>query len=62
VSVTSRNNTDPVVTQWWWWLWQCMNRGRRNRKHWVHPFFRDNLSLSGYVVIKELNQDPKLFK
>jgi len=36
MSVTSRNNTDPVVTQWWWWwwwLWQCTNTASRNRKH-----------------------------
>jgi hypothetical protein len=28
----------------------------------VHPSFHDNLSLSSYIVIKEINQDPELFK
>jgi hypothetical protein len=28
----------------------------------VHPFFRDNLNSGGYILSKELNQDPELFK
>jgi len=58
-SPMSHNNTDPVVKRWWWW--QCTNIGSTNRKQYVQPFFHDNLSLSGYIVIKELNQDPELF-
>jgi hypothetical protein len=33
----------------------------RKRKLWVHPFFRDNLNPSAYIVSKELNQDPVSF-
>jgi hypothetical protein len=28
----------------------------------VHPFFHDNLSSGTYIVSKELDQDPELFK
>lgn len=28
----------------------------------MQPFFRDNLSNGGYIAVKELNQDPELFK
>jgi hypothetical protein len=31
-------------------------------KLWVHPFFHDNLNSGAYIVSKELNQDPELFK
>jgi hypothetical protein len=37
-------------------------RRQDKRKHWVHPFFRDNLNSGAYMVWKELNQDPELFK
>jgi len=57
----SRNNIDPFVTRWWW-LWQCTNTASRNRKHLVYPFFHNNLRLSGYIVINELNQGPELLK
>ena len=30
--------------------------------NWVYPFFRDNFSSDAYIVSKELNQDPELFK
>jgi hypothetical protein len=28
----------------------------------VHPFFSDKLNSGAYIVSKELNQDPELFK
>jgi hypothetical protein len=31
-------------------------------KHWAYPFFRDNSNSGAYIVLKELNQDPELFK
>jgi hypothetical protein len=34
-----------------------MRRRQEKRKHWVHPFFRDNLNSGAYIVPKELNQD-----
>jgi hypothetical protein len=33
----------------------------RKIKHWVHPFFRDDLKSGTFVVSKELNQDPDSF-
>jgi len=30
--------------------------------NWVYPFSCDNLSTGTYIVSKELNQDPELFK
>jgi hypothetical protein len=54
------NNIDPVVI--WWWLRRRKKSGNEKRKHWVHPFFRDNLSSGACIVSKELNQDPELFK
>jgi hypothetical protein len=33
----------------------------RKRKHWVQPFFCDNLKWSAYIVSKELNQVPNSF-
>jgi hypothetical protein len=33
----------------------------RKRKHWVHPFFRDNTNSGAYIVLRELNQDPDSF-
>jgi hypothetical protein len=33
----------------------------RKRKHWVHPFFCDDLNWSAYIVSKELNLDPDSF-
>jgi hypothetical protein len=32
------------------------------RKHWVHPFFCDNLNSGACIVSKELIQDTELFK
>jgi hypothetical protein len=32
------------------------------KKTWVDPFYRDNLNSCTYIVLKELNQDPELFK
>jgi hypothetical protein len=51
----SNNNIDPVVI--WWWLRQCKKRGNGKRKHWVHPFFHDNLNSGAYIVSKELSQN-----
>jgi hypothetical protein len=31
-------------------------------KHCVHPFFHDNLSSGANTVLKELTQDPEMFK
>jgi hypothetical protein len=59
-SAMSDNNTDPVII--WWWLRRCKKRGQEKRKYWVHPLFRDNLNSGAYIVLKEPNQDPKLFK
>jgi hypothetical protein len=56
----SDNNTDRVTIRRW--LRRRKKRGNGKRKHWVHPFFRDNLSSGAYIVSKELNQDPELFK
>jgi hypothetical protein len=56
----SDNNIDPVVI--WRWLRRRKKRGNEKRKHWVHPLFSDNLTSSAYIVSKELNQDPELFK
>jgi hypothetical protein len=56
----SDNNIDSIVI--WWLLKQRKKRGNGQRKHWVHPFFHDNLNLGAYIVLKELNQDPGLFK
>jgi hypothetical protein len=59
----SDNNIDPVmIRSIWWWLRRRKRRRREKRKHWVHPFFRDNLISGAYIVLKELNQDPELFK
>jgi hypothetical protein len=57
----SDNNIDSVVI--WWWLRWLRRRKRRQekRKHWVHPFFRDNLNPGAYIVSRELNQNPELF-
>jgi hypothetical protein len=55
-SAMSDNNIDPVMIRWW------LRRCKRRRKHWVHPFFRDNLNSGNYIVSKERNQDPELFK
>jgi hypothetical protein len=51
----SDNNIDPVMM---WWL----RVRQEKRKHWVHPFFRDNLNSGAYIVSKELDKDPDLFK
>jgi hypothetical protein len=58
----SDNNTDPVII--WWWLRRSKRRRQEERKHWVHPFFRDDLNSGAYsyIVSKELNQDPELFQ
>jgi hypothetical protein len=56
----SDNNIDPVII--WWWLRRRKNRGNGKRKHCVHSFFRGNLNSGAYIVSKELNQDPELFK
>jgi hypothetical protein len=56
----SDNNVDPVMI-WWWLRWRKRKR-QEKRKHWVHPFFRDNLNSGAYIVSKELKQDPNLFK
>jgi hypothetical protein len=37
-------------------------RREETGKHWVHPFFRDNRSSGAYIVSKEINQDPELFR
>jgi hypothetical protein len=58
-SAISDNNTDPVIV---WWLRWRKKRGQEERKYWVHLFFRDNLNSGAYIVSKELNQDPELFK
>jgi hypothetical protein len=39
-----------------------VRREDRKKKHWVHPFFHDNLNSGAYIVSKELNQDPELLK
>jgi hypothetical protein len=53
----SDNNIDRVII--WRWL-----RGVRVdwTEHWVPPFFRDNVNSGAYIVSKEFNQDPELFK
>jgi hypothetical protein len=53
-------NTNPVII--WWWLRRRKKRGQEKRKHWVHPFFHDNLNSGAYIITKELNQDLELFK
>jgi hypothetical protein len=58
--VMSEINIDPVMI--WWWLRRRKRRRQEKRKHWVHPFFHDNLNSRAYIVSKELNQDPELFK
>jgi hypothetical protein len=59
-SAVSDDNTDPVIILWW--LRSQKRRQQEKRKHWVHPFFRDNLNSCAYIVLKELNHDPELFK
>jgi hypothetical protein len=54
----SYNNVDPLII--WWWL--RLSKRRQERKHWVHPFFRNNLNSGAYIVSKEIGQDPELFK
>jgi hypothetical protein len=56
----SDNNIDPVIT--WWWLRQHKRRKQAKRKHWVYPFFHNNLNSGAHIVLKELNQDPELFR
>jgi hypothetical protein len=41
-SAMSDNNIDPAII--WWWLGRRKKRRQEKRKHWVHPFFRDNLN------------------
>jgi hypothetical protein len=43
-------------------LRQHKRRRQEIRKHWVHPFFHNNLNSGAYIVSKELNQDPELSK
>jgi hypothetical protein len=59
-SAMSDNNIDPVII--WWWLRRRKRRKQGKRKYWVHLFFRDNLNSGAYIVSKEHNQDPELFK
>jgi hypothetical protein len=54
------NNIDPVVI--WRWLRRRKRRNQEKRKHWVHPFFRNNLNSRAYIVSKEFNHDPELLK
>jgi hypothetical protein len=54
------DNIDPAII--WWWLRRRKKRRQEKSKHWVNPFFRDNLNSGAYIVSKELNQDPELFK
>jgi hypothetical protein len=54
------NHIDPVII--WWWLRRRKMRRRAKRKHWVHPFFRDNWNSGAHIVSKKFNQDPELFK
>jgi hypothetical protein len=37
------------------------SRGQGKIKHWVGPFFRDNLNLGSLIVSKELKQNPDSF-
>jgi hypothetical protein len=55
----SDNNIDPVI-MCWWLRWR-KKRGNGKRKHWVDPFFHDNLDCAP-IVSEKLNQDPELFK
>jgi hypothetical protein len=59
-SAMSDNNIDPAII--WWWLRWHEKRGNRKRNNWVYPLFHDNLNPGAYIVSKELNQDPELFK
>jgi hypothetical protein len=54
----SGNNTDPVII---WRLRWREKRGKEKIKHWVHPFFSDNLNSGASAVSKELNQNPDSF-
>jgi hypothetical protein len=56
----SDNIIGPVIICWW--LRWHKKRGNGKRKHWVDPFFCGNLNSVAYIVLKELNQDPELFK
>jgi hypothetical protein len=58
-SAMSDNNIDPVMI--WLWLRRRKRRRQEIRKHWVHPFFRDNFNSRAYIVSKELTEDPELF-
>jgi hypothetical protein len=58
--MSDNKNIDPVVICQW--LRRRKKRGNEKIKHWVYPFFCDNLSSGAYIVSKELNQDPELFK
>jgi hypothetical protein len=54
----SDNNTDPVLM----FVMAEAAWGEEMGKHWAYPFFRDNLNRYTYIVSKELNEDPELFK
>jgi hypothetical protein len=57
-SAVSDNNTEPAII---WWSRRHKKKGQGKIKHWVHPFFHDNLNSGSYIVSKELNQDPDSF-